>query len=844
MRTKILMAMGLVALGAGCSPPAERCGEEICTATQRCTAEKKCVTDETPTITLEAPIEMNFVSIDTVEVKGKATDDEKPPIVELSGNGTTFVPVKLNDDGTFTQVLTLPKVDGSSATVTARARDSKKQEAKVTRILKVDNTAPTCILDAPLDMTTTNQTGTLKATMHAADGSLALENPRISTDDGATFTPLSTATPGTYEHLWTLPIENGVQHVVVFRVDDMYGHTCEAKASVFIDNVKPTVAFTTPAAGSLLGPGFFTAATKIGGTAGDGMRLLKSVTLDFADGAGPRPASVVGVNWSLSVPAPAADDYKTHVATVLATDLANNTATATLSVIVDVKPPVLTFTAPAANAKLNVTSFTTSNNAPLAWTLTDGDPTLNLGLVLTDGGFVSPPVLPTSATDNPKTYAPVLRANDRAGNTTTATVTFTVDRVLPTVTAFFPANDTRMYGGNIAADFSEPMTFGAGLATNPNLPGSWSTPQHFEIANLAEDTIYTVTTGLTVTDLHGNQVVPINYRLHTETAVPASGASLGTGYVEVLDAQADAEGVLNVTARRLVSGDVDWVQVNARTGVASVIDTLSGAGVVGNLVAARSVQPDLTSRRLAGLWFNDGAATNLVRYNVNGGGPQTIAGAQAFIPTPGFPGEGSTVGDFGYFQGGAYKRSGRADVATGLPDVDRVSVTDTRWELVRHVGGGTQSMGFGCVAGCAVTAVKTLGGGGSGIPNSAASKSCSIHGYLNGVNEMTTMFRYQPGCGGTMNPCAPDISEADNFDQVVPDPAADGTFYGYSTVGVGVFQIKKRVLSAANCSGAVTNVGAPITLGALQGQPRLVVVRGTPGLIFADPNRLLRFIGP
>ena len=80
---------------------------------------------------------------------------------------------------------------------------------------------------------------------------------------------------------------------------------------------------------------------------------------------------------------------------------------------------------------------------------------------------------------------------------------------------------------------------------------------------------------------------------------------------------------------------------------------------------------------------------------------------------------------------------------------------------------------------------------------------------------------------------------------MVADPAADGTFYGYNYQAIGNnYQIKKRVLSPTDCSGGVSNVGAPITLGALMGQPRIVVIRGVVGLLYADQTYLLKFVSP
>ena len=833
---KLFLAAALAGAIA-CSPPANRCGTEICTAEQRCTPELTCVTDGKPVISIESPADMTAVTGDMIEVKGTAKDDEKPPVVEVAF-GPVWFPAKVGADGAFTVTVRVPKLDSTATALTARARDSKKQEATATRTLNVDNVPPECRLEKPATGGFTNSPTTLAVSLRASDGSQQLVNPRFSTDGAMTFaTPPGTG--GLFDFNWVLPTENGGAHDLVFRVDDPSGHTCEATATILVDNVKPTAGFTMPSPGALLGVPFFTAGGRIAGNASDGARVLKSVTLDFADSAGPRPATLVGTTWSVAVPVPTGDDYKARVATVVATDLADNTATASLMVTVDVKPPVLAITNPSGGAKLNVTHFPTTNNVPLTWTLTDGDPQLNIGILTADGGFLSPPVLPTSSTDNPKTYQPVLRANDRAGNVSTASVTFTVDRVFPTVTTFIPANNTRMHPGIVTGDFSEPMMGGAGLSLNPQVAGVWTTPSRFEVSALAKDSVYSVTTGMT-DDLHGNPVIPVNFRFHTETVVPASGALLGTGYREVLAAAADAEGTLNILASLNTNSTVDWIQFNSRTGLSSVVDNYPTT-LLGNLVATRTVQADLSSRRVAGLWFVSGGTTNNVRYNINGGGHITVANGWALIPTPAFAGEGAALGEVGVIVGGVYKRAGRADLPINLTGVSSVGISDTRWELVEHVSGGTRSQSFGCVGSCSQTAVKPLGGAGVGIPNSASSRSCSIHGYLNATTEMTTLFKWQPGCGST---CAPDINELNNFDQVTADPAVDGTFYGFNNIGGGQYQIKRRVLSSANCAGAITNVGNPISLGVLIGQPRIVVLRGQVGLIFADSSYLMRFITP
>lgn len=848
MRSRIVVVLALAAAAIKCGPPAEYCGQEICTKEQRCTPEKKCVTDGKPTLSVDTPVAMLAVGIDSVEVSGKAQDDDVPPSVDVSLDQSNWIPMKLANDGTFSLKLPLPKIDASSAVVTVRARDSKLQEVKVSRTIQVDNVPPDCKVVEPADLAFTNATGTLSVKLEADDGSLVIKNPLLSLDGkmGTFFSPPEVGGVGRYTHVWQLPIENGGNHEIVFRATDASDHPCEAVINFLVDNVKPTVSLTAPTANQLLGVPFFTAGGKFSGSASDGARLLKSVTLDFFDGAGPRTANISGTTWEVNVPLPTGDDYKAHTPIVVATDQANNSVSAMVSVIVDVKPPALTFTAPAMGAKLNISNFATSTNAPLQWVLTDGDPVLDIVLVQTDGGIVRPPSLPTGATDNPKSYSPVLRANDRAGNTSTATTTFTVDRVAPTVTMYTPANDTRMWGGIVTADFSEVMIGGPGLSLQPQLPGSWTTPQHFEIPGLAKDSVYLLTTGIAATDQHGNFVVPFNARFHTETLVPASGANVTTNpiYNQVLDAQADSEGVLNVLGVNYANNSVDWIQLDSRTMQPKVIDTYPN-GNVGNLAVARTIQSDLSSRRIAGVWFNAGAGDQ-VRYNINGGAHTTVNGAQAFIPTPAFAGEpGTGLAEVGFIIGGAYTRQGRPNLGTSMTTgVDAIVVTDTRWELARFTAGGTESQSFGCPGGnCVLTALKPLGGAGNGIPNTAGSRSCSIHGYLNGATEMTTLFRFQPGCGGT-NPCAPDVNEMGNFDDVIADPGLDGTFYGYTTVSPGVYQVKKRVLAANNCSGAITNLGLPVDLGAVIGIPRIAVIRGVPGLVYADSNRIIKFVGP
>jgi hypothetical protein len=836
-----LGALGLLAVAVRCGPAAEKCGELICTSEQRCTASKTCVTDTPPTLKVESPTDSMHVNATSVTVTGTAFDDvETGLVVDVSTNRTVWFPAKIASDGSYTATLTLPPTDASTVMVTARAKDGKGHVVMLTRSILVDNQPPACAILEPVTGLAVNSSGSLTVKMSASDGSQGLMNLQVSTDGAATFKTPTLEAGGDYSYVWALSTENGVTHDLVFRVDDINGHSCEARASVLVDNVPPTIAFSTPLSASLLGVPYFTAGGLMGGTAQDQMRALKSVTLDFADGAGPRMATLSTTGnhaWSVNLPQPANDDYKPHLATAVVTDLGGNTATATLNVIVDIKPPLLTLTGPQANAKLNISNFPASNNVPLVWQLSDGDPTLAIGLVQPDGGLVSPPVLATSPADNPKAYTATLRANDRAGNTSTQSVSFTVDRVAPTVVTRTPVNDTRMYVGAASADFSEPMMGGDGLGFTPFQAGVWTTTSHYQVSNLLKDKVYQVTTGPT-TDLHGNPVVVSNWRFHTETWQPTSGATLAPGYKLVLAATTDQDGTVNLVGARTTNSTLDWMQLDPVTGNVTYLDNNVAIAVIENLVAARTVQADLSSRRLAGYTVTTGGMS-VVKYNINGAAAVTAPGNnEAFIPTPPLPAEGTGLAEFGLIGGGQYKRTGRTSLPLTITSVESMLFADNRWQAVAYIGGGTWSQDFSCSPTCGLSAPKTLGGASTGTPNSAISQICAIHGYLNNSAEKTTMFRFQPGCGGPTNACAPDLTEDNNFDQVVADPNADGTFYGYNTDGAGNYQLKKRVLSSATCGGSIVDVGAPVFLGALLAPPRLIVIRGVPGLIYSLNNDL------
>ena len=151
-----------------------------------------------------------------------------------------------------------------------------------------------------------------------------------------------------------------------------------------------------------------------------------------------------------------------------AIDLAGNTSTLSLPLLVDTVGPVVSFTAPAANQKFNASQLAGNPNVISNWTVTDGDPQAATTRVNGTASTTTTIAVPTTANDNPATYTTTVTASDRAGNIGSASVTYTVDRKAPTIATWTPAAMARNVDPlQSVITFSEPVA--GPLPTSPAL---------------------------------------------------------------------------------------------------------------------------------------------------------------------------------------------------------------------------------------------------------------------------------------------------------------------------------------------------------------------------------------
>ncbi len=434
-------------------------------------------------------------------------------------------------DGTWS-VTPSTLADGAyTATVTALDAAGNASTASVP--LTVDTSAPalTAVLDpasdsgAPGDGLTRDDTPTVSGTGEpGAAISVAIGGQTLTTTvaaDGSWSVTPSTLAAGPYTAAVTLT--------------DAAGNSSAASVSLTVDPNAPALsARLAPASDSGVAGDSTTSDTTptISGTGEVGAAI--SVVID-----GQTLTTTVAADGTWSVTASALADGP-HTASVTSLDLAGNTATASVTLVVDTNAPALT-AALAAASDSGLAADNLTNDATPTITGT-GEPGASISVVI-DGQTLTTTVAadgtwsvtPTTLADGDHTAT--VTATDAAGNSSTASVSVTVDTGAPALTAVVDAaSDSGVAGDHNTSD-PTPTISGTGeagasisvvidgqtLTTTVAADGTWSvTP-----TTLA-DGAYTA--AVTQTDPAGN----------TSTAsVPVTVDTSAPALTAVLDAASD-----------------------------------------------------------------------------------------------------------------------------------------------------------------------------------------------------------------------------------------------------------------------------------------------------------------
>jgi hypothetical protein len=411
-----------------------------------------------------------------------------------------------------------------------------------------DNTPPTVAITQPAADDTLVTSASLRLEGTVSDPTPPIRVRVAGLDAGVMMATL-TGDGGQWFAELPVPLVERTESVRV-EAEDAVGNVASATRQVRIDRVAPTVSIVLPAANSIHSTGFTLSVT----TTGD------AHTVEARAGAGPLLTLTGGpTSWSVPISVPT-QDYGSLELVVTVRDEAGNSSEDRVVVFVDNVAPVITFTTPTEGRKFNIDDFPAPNNdVSVSWSVQDADPQAGTTRVNGTASTATMLLVTTSASDNGRVITTTVVAADRAGNTSTATRTFSVDRVRPTVTSWTPADLARNVEQRIVSiSFSEPV-FGATTLTDalaltpPAAAGSWNTAHTtWTSAVLAPYTVYQAALATNaMADDHGNAVAPATRRFSTSAfSPPGASDTLLLSNVRDFRAAADSDGIVTLMVRR------------------------------------------------------------------------------------------------------------------------------------------------------------------------------------------------------------------------------------------------------------------------------------------------------
>jgi hypothetical protein len=354
--------------------------------------------------------------------------------------GSTLLGYSSQLNSPFTFLWNAGSATGGGHTIRATASDASGNSASTTVYVNLDNTAPVVSVTSPNYNATVSGTVTLSAT--TTDNSSGVAS--VSYYAGSTLIGTSTASPS-YSFSWdTTPLANGSQSLTA-RATDAVGNVGTSTAlPVTLNNDKtpPTVSFSSPGSGALVGGPSVTLAAYANDNVGvtqvkffDGATLLGTVT------PGASPFSYV---WNTT-----GATSGTHTLFATAYDAAGNSASASVQVTVDGTPPTVAVTSPANGATVSsyVTLTATASDAHNVSSVYFYDGATGIGQGGVSGSTYTFTWFSTNAANGMHTLTAV--AVDTLGNTATSapvSVTVNNDKTPPTVSLTSPADGATLSG--------------------------------------------------------------------------------------------------------------------------------------------------------------------------------------------------------------------------------------------------------------------------------------------------------------------------------------------------------------------------------------------------------------
>ncbi len=537
----------------------------------------------------------------------------------VSGTSWTyaFSAASFPTDGTYTATGTITDNAGNTFSLP-------------TTSFTIDRIAPTVTLTAPANGSSTNNNKpTFSGAAGTATGDQSAITVKIYTGTGTGGTLLqtltATASAGSWSVAPTTALAEGT-YTTQASQSDTAANTATSGANTFtVDTTAPLVTLTAPANGSYVA----TTTPTLSGAAGNATGDSTTVTVKIYNGTGTGgsiaqtlTATRSGAAWTTTA---VTLGLGTYTAQASQADTAGNTANSSANAFtvdtVDTVAPSVTLTAPANGSFTNISSPNFSGTAGTATgdvaTITvkifagataTGTPVQTLATTASGSAWS---VTPTTPLTPDGSYTAQVLQSDNAGNTGSATSTFTVDTTGPAVTLTAPsagstvASATPTFSGAAGTTSGDQSTVTVKIYSGATATGtpvqtlattaigaSWSTPATSSLSD------GTYTTQATQADAAGNtgtsnaRTFTINSAAPTITskpATPSASASPTFGFTHTvyttfqcsLDGAAFSSCTSPKSYTSLANGSHTFQvkaldSTNAATAIASVTWTIDG----------------------------------------------------------------------------------------------------------------------------------------------------------------------------------------------------------------------------------------------------------------------------
>lgn len=365
-----------------------------------------------PSINITEPANGAKLNTTNVTVAGTVSDNTVTS-VEVLVDGLSQGNATLNGTS-WTKSLIMTE---GAHSIAANATDASGNTALASVSVIIDTTPPVINITSPANAATLNSTS-INVTGTASDAN-GISSVVVSIDSGIANAANFNATSGNWSFQATLA--NGA-HTIKATANDMAGNTNMTSISIVVDTDAPTIAITSPVNGAKIS----SANVTISGTTNGGLSSIASVKVSI-DGGTASPASFNSTTgtWTFG-PVTLADGN--HTAKATATDIANNTAMASVSFIVDTIPPNVAITSPSNGSTLNSTSVNISGTASDANGVTSVQVKIDTGTFALANGTTSWSFATILTTGN---HTITAKATDMAGNTNSTSISVRI-QIQPT----------------------------------------------------------------------------------------------------------------------------------------------------------------------------------------------------------------------------------------------------------------------------------------------------------------------------------------------------------------------------------------------------------------------------